>query len=429
MKKRRTALALTFCLLWAAAGAESISFSGTVEPTATVEVYAPVGGTVEKVEVNVGEHVTADTVIARLRTMKVCAPEDGTVTAVYGEPGDSAETVGARYGGVVYLEGKNTLSISATTARAYEARENYIIHSGETVYLASRERSTNQGVGIITAVDGTSFTVLVTSGEFFIGDSVDIMRDPEYSLVSRVGRGNVDRVSPIAVTSTGSIVSCAVKAGDIVQRGQILFETVNGTFDGTAPVSTEILAGVDGVVASLQAEQGGNISKDSLVAKIYPDGAVRVTSSVSETDLKSISVGQKVQVELDWNQETGISYEGTVTMISALGEKGEDSTFYPVYVSFTPDEGTRYHMTALVSTLEDEAPSDGEAQPEKSAEEDSPRREDETPSDGETQQPEETGEEYRPRRENEARSAGETQQPEESAEGNAPRRKRESTGE
>ena len=245
------------------------------------------------------------------------------------------------------------------------------------------------------------------------------MRDPEYTLVSRVGRGNVDRVSPIAVTSTGSIVSCAVKAGDIVQRGQVLFETVNGTFDGTAPVSTEILAGVDGVVASLQAEQGGNISKDSLVAKIYPDGAVRVTSSVSEADLKTISVGQKVQVELDWNEETGISYEGTVTMISALGEKGDDSTFYPVYVSFTPDEGTRYHMTALVSTLEDETPSDGEAQPEKSAEEDSPRREDETPSDGETQQPEETGEEYRPRRENEARSDGETHQPEETGGGTA----------
>ena len=67
-------------------------------------------------------------------------------------------------------------------------------------------------------------------------------------------------------------------------------------------------------------------------------------------------MGQKVKVELDWNQDLGVSYEGTVEMISALGETGEAGAAYPVYVSFTPDGDTRYGMSALVTTLEEESP-------------------------------------------------------------------------
>ena len=352
MKRTAMALVLAICMLGTAALAETISFSGIVEASDTAQVYAPVGGTLESVPVREGQKVTADTVIATLKTTKVYAPEDGTITAVFGQPGDQVDNVVSRYGGVMYLEGPYTLMISTSTSKAYEVKENYIVHPGETVYVVSRSHNTTKGKGVITTVDGSSYTVLVTEGEFLMGDSVNVCRNSNYSLTSSLGRGTIARVSPTAISGSGSIVSCAVQAGDKVTRGQLLFETVEGDFDGLEMTGTEIKAGVDGVISSLNVSAGNSVSKDSVLAEIFPKNAVRVSATVTETDLRDLSVGQKVKVELDWNQDLGISYEGTVEMISSLGEIGEESTTYPVYVSFTPDDNTRYSMSAVVTTLE-----------------------------------------------------------------------------
>ena len=55
--KKRAALLLVICLLTSAAGgtAESITFNGKVEASETREVYAPVSGTAEQVNVREGE--------------------------------------------------------------------------------------------------------------------------------------------------------------------------------------------------------------------------------------------------------------------------------------------------------------------------------------------------------------------------------------
>ena len=159
------------------------------------------------------------------------------------------------------------------------------------------------------------------------------------------------------MTGAGTLVNVAVKAGDSVKRGQLLFETVEGSYDGLSMNGADILAGTEGVISKLGVSQGASLQQSGVLAEIYPRGAVQVAANVAEADLKDLSVGQKVKVELDWNQDLGVSYEGTVEMISALGTVGEESTTYPVYISFTPDVNTRYSMTAVVTTLEEgEAP-------------------------------------------------------------------------
>ena len=111
-------------LLAPCALAESITFSGTVTASATHEVYAPIGGKVEAVNGEAGGRVSAGDVLVSLSTTKVYAEEAGTVTGVFAQPGDSAETVSQKYGAVMYLEGESVYSVSASTDNAYNATEN-----------------------------------------------------------------------------------------------------------------------------------------------------------------------------------------------------------------------------------------------------------------------------------------------------------------
>lgn len=362
-RKLSAILAAVLCIcLMTAATAETISFDGKVAVKDTVEVYAPIGGTVESVGYAAGETVTANDALVTLKTNKVYATEDGTVTGVFGQPGDSAESISSRYGAVLYVEGNSKYTLSASTENAYNATANKYVHVGEKVYLISRSDSNHKGEGVITKVEGTSYTVEVTSGTFEISESCSIYRKSSRVDTSRIGRGTVARVNPVAMTGSGSIVSINVKDGDKVKRGQLLFETLTGDFDGLYMSGSTITAGVDGVVGSINASKGSALQKDSVVAVIYPTGNMRIEGTVAETDLSSIKVGDQVKIEMNWNSDNGELLDGTVTMISSVatssaanGTASTDTTAtYTVYIDFTPDANTRYGMTCVVNTVDPE---------------------------------------------------------------------------
>ena len=357
--------------------AESITFSGTVAASRTCEVYAPIGGTVEAVLGEAGQKVAAGDAILRLSTTKVYAEEAGTVTGVFGQPGDSAESVSQKYGAVVYLEGESVYSISASTENAYNSAETRFVHVGEEVYLSCYSDGSHTGTGVITAIEGTSYTVRVLSGEFLIGETVNVYRGDSAVASNRIGRGTLNRVNPTAVSGSGSIVSYSVAPGDRVERGDVLFETLEGSFDGLYMSGSDITADEGGVIGEISAQQGNGVQKGSVVAVIYPEGAMRVEAQIEEANLASVSVGDPVSVELLWNQDEEISYPGTISMISAIpaagaseSKDGDSAVTYAVYVDFPPDAHTRYGMSAVVTTLDEakEAAEESEEMTEEPAE-------------------------------------------------------------
>ena len=344
-------------LLSPAALADSITFTGTVAASKTHEVYAPIGGKVLTVSGDVGDNVTAETVLVALSTTKVYAEEDGTVTGVFGQPGDSAETISGLYGSVVSIEGQSVYSIAASTTNAYNTTATKFVHVGESVYLSCYSDGSHTGTGVITAIEGTDYTVRVTSGEFLVGETVNVYRGESATSTKRIGRGTLNRTSPTAVTGSGSIVSIAVSVGDTVRRGDLLFETLDGSFDGLYMSGSEITAGINGIISQLNILQGSTVQKDEVVAVLYPEGAMRIEASVDEANLASIHVGDPVSVELIWNQDEEVTYPGTISGISAIadsnesqGGETESSVTYTVYIDFTPDENTRYGMSAIVTT-------------------------------------------------------------------------------
>ena len=357
-RKMLAAMTAGIMLTGSAFAADSISFEGTVAASDTYEIYAAIGGTVSSVDAEVGQKVAAGSVLATLETTKVYATEAGTVTGLFGQPGDSTDTIAQKYGAVMYIEGESVYSITASTDKAYDATENKFVHVGEQVYLNCYSDSAHTGTGVITAISGTDFTVKVLSGEFLIGETVSVYRGDTAKSANRIGRGELTRTNPIAVTGSGSIVSFAVANGDTVERGDLLFETLNGQFDGLFMSGNQILAEVDGTIAQLNLSQGGKVEKDSVAAVLYPSGSMRVEAKIEEANLSAIAVGDPVTIELLWNQDEEVTYDGVISMISGIasadGGMEEAAVTYDVYIDFTPDANTRYGMSAIVSTLDAE---------------------------------------------------------------------------
>ena len=328
--------------------AETLSLNGTVKAGVTIPVYAPIGGTVDAVSVEAGMHVAAGETLFSYLTEKTYASEDGTVTGVFVKAGDDAETITEKYGADLYIEGAALYTVSANSSKAYSAVETSLVHTGEKVYILCRTDANRKGSGIITAIDGTSYTVMVTEGSFIPGDSITVYRDEACTDKLRIGRGSIARVNPTAVNGTGAIVNVAVKDGDQVKHGDLLLETLSGTFEGYEMTGTAVTAAEEGVVVSVSAEVGATVSKGDVVAQIAPLSGMRVEATISADDRKALKAGDKVTIELE--SDDSITYEGTVRYITETPEEDTEEVSYRAVIDFTPDENVYFGMTVAVTS-------------------------------------------------------------------------------
>ena len=186
-----------------------------------------------------------------------------------------------------------------------------------------------------------------------MGETVAIYRDSAYSNESRIGRGTVERTTPVAVNAEGSVLRLHVKAGDIVERGELLLETVSGTLDGLYAPETKVVSDRKGVIASVDADNGAAVEKGAKIATIYPEDQMQVKMVISEADLPDVRVGGAASIEFNWDADNGRRYEGTISSISYLSEKPAEGTSsqgaqYVAYIDFEPDETVRIGMTVVV---------------------------------------------------------------------------------
>lgn len=348
MKKKIRLLFLIVLMLTAfsaSALADTASLSGTVTASRTCEIYAASSGTINSVSVTPGQTVAAGDTIATLRTTEVRAEVDGKISAMFAEVGDLTDTLTTRYGAAAYIESDVLYTVSASSSSAYSSVSMHMVHAGDKVYLRGRNETTRVGVGTITSIDNTTFNVNVTEGGFLLGESVNVYRGEDYSEATRVGRGTVARGAPVAVTGTGRIVSVAVKAGDKVQRGDLIMETITGS-----SASDTITTDVSGIVAQLNVTQGAAVEENAVVAVVWPSDAMQIAAKVEESNLQYVNVGGEVSLTFEWNSDSGKTAKGTVRAISAVPDADSESTVYTAYIDFTPDAYVRYGMNVTVET-------------------------------------------------------------------------------
>lgn len=371
MRNRKLWLCLLAALLALITGAQAlgeVSFPGTVISRETVAVSAPFGGLIEKVGLRKGDPIHVGDEVATIKTTKVYAEMDGVVSGIFAREGDDTEGITTRYGGVMYLEPINRYVVSATTEKAYNSSDTKYVHIGERVYLSCTKDGTHVGTAVVTSLSevdesgNTPYKLEVTGGAFYMGETVGIYRDPKYASNSRIGRGTIQQNAAVPVKGTGSVLRIHVQVGDTVERGELLFETVEGALDGLYAVDNVIPSPMDGIVASVEVTQGGSIEKGGKLITVYPDDAMQIEMKVSELDLNEIHEGDKVSIEFEWDADGALMLDGVVSGISRVGaEQSEGKSTeasYSAYVDFTPVESVRLDMSVIVYVLDAAADAD-----------------------------------------------------------------------
>ncbi len=350
---KKIALVVTAVLLGmlvlSSALADTVTMNGTVVSTRTETITAALGGTVGQVHIAAGDHVSAGDKLVTLYAEKVYALEDGTVR-LFGEVGDAADSLSSRYGAVAYIEPDRPFTISASTKKAYDAEANKIIHPGESVYLKSVEDSKHTGTGIVTTVSGTSFGIEVISGGLENGESAYVYRSAEYTAVSRIGKGTVSRQDPVAYSGSGIIASYRVENGSAVKKGDVLFETLSGSYAHQTGNLYEITAAGNGVIASVSLNKGGSLAAGGTVAEFYADSDLRIQATVTEEDLQSFQVGDSVVATFTYLDNGEYTVDGVIEKISRTGESADGSEEASYAVLIRPESADRLHygMNAVI---------------------------------------------------------------------------------
>ena len=304
MLKRLTALMLALLALSAPSLAEV--FEGTTAALASMTVASDVSGALESLEVLAGQRVEAGQLLATLASEKTFAAQDGTVSLLLANVGDAV------CGEVLELAPVERYTIYCTVDKAYQSAASTLVHSGETLYVKCTADGTHRAVGVVTQIDGKEYRVLTVGGELYVGETVYLYRDADFTGAQRTGIGTVVASDTQAYEAEGALTLLRVAEGDYVERGQLLYATGGGA----------VVSPVSGIVASLSCQTGDAVEEGQAIAEIVPTDAVGVEIRVDETAVAKLPVGSAVALSFA-GQEDGQPVRGTVVDISAIADSGE----------------------------------------------------------------------------------------------------------
>ena len=333
--KKLLSLTLAMMLLFASTALAATDLTGyaiangTVGAVAYTDIVAPFSGTLGVFDLAAGDSVAAGDALFRMLTTTIYATEEGTVQAVFAQPGDSADALMARYGSVLTVEPAQEQRIQCSITGAYNNEENRTIHVGEIVYFESKKAGNEEGWGQVIMVSGDNYVVDILSGDFELKENLTIYRNDNYAAKENIGKGVVVRRDPVAVAGSGRVAEVLVQAGDAVKAGDALLTLIS---PDAAPDTPPVVAAENaGVVAMVTVMPGQQVWKGQQLARIYHTGELEIVAQVDEIDLGSLKVGDAIPCTLDMNESN--VFTGVVTEISALGTSIQNAAYYTVRLS------------------------------------------------------------------------------------------------
>lgn len=281
-------------------------YTGSTIALSAITVEAETDGILTGVYAQAGSIVQAGDALAAIATEKVFAAQDGVVARIHADAGDYCDST------VMEINPMAQYQIYCTVDQAYASADTMLVHSGEMVYIKCTADGSHRGTGVITQIDGSEYRVLATGGEFYVGETVYLYRDSEFSKKQRIGIGTVVQNDVQAYAAEGTIVRMHVSEGEYIERGELLFEYA-------ASDQTVQLAAADGIVTEAFAAQGDFVAAGDALMEIVSADQIYVRIQVDEESAAQISAGDPAELVYRMDP-TETALAGTVARVSYIAE-------------------------------------------------------------------------------------------------------------
>lgn len=311
--KKAMLLALLIALLLPACLAEA--FSGVTVADGGIAVLSP-GGTVEKVHVLPGQLVYEGDTLIDFRAEKIFATQDGTIAQLKAKAGDKVS------GEFMKLNPVSPYLLYCSVSSAYSDVDTKTVHIGEELYIKCTKNGTHRAKGIVTSIDGKEYHVVTTAGELYLGETLYLYRDAEFSAKQRVGIATVVGSDAEVYEAEGVIRKLYVEDDDFVERGQLLCEIDKDKASLSSPSAA-------GIVTAVNVAPGDVTERDQILATVVPVENILVKITATDENIASLRGGHTLTLSYA-NDPEEREYNGAIERISAIsGAEGFEVLIRP----------------------------------------------------------------------------------------------------
>ncbi|MCR5058181.1 MAG: HlyD family efflux transporter periplasmic adaptor subunit [Clostridiales bacterium] len=282
----------------------------------------------------------------------------GRVKKIYAAEGDDVSSVMIANDALMLLslDGYMALDMSGTH-----------LEVGDVVkILTSDEKSFD---GQVDSKSGDTVTILLSDDGPAFEDEVTVIKTTENEdgteNETSIGCGKLYIHDPLSIVGyAGTVKSVSVSENDKVKAEKQLFELENTSYTANYESllssrkaledkllalvelyrSGAIVSSYEGVVQSIPTVEDDTSETSSADFVFRQDKTMSVSVSIDETDILSLSVGQKVDVSVTSFSEE--SFTGIITEIDKKGESSDGGTTYTAKVQIGKAEGMLSGMSA-----------------------------------------------------------------------------------
>ena len=379
---------------------ETVYGTGTTTARNQPNVLAEADGTLTNLRVSVGDEVKAGDILAVLtneeiddtitdlefalwdldaqitetragsKVSTIEAPVAGRVVAIYAKAGDDALAVFRREGALAIISTDERMKVELTSA------EDSLGLSLDEKVTVIGEHIFAEGTVVELTRQGTQATITVMEddlpmnkdydedgkADMVMGKTVEV-RNADNQII---GEGTLEANKPMAVSAFGGTITYVdAILGAKVGRTERMFRLTDSPLtltieelrlqrEASAKELDEakqqrenliIVAPCDGTVASLNVEEGDEITSGTLIGSILQGEDMNLTIAVDELDVVEVEIGQPVTITID--ALSSLQLDGEVYKIAPVGNNSGGVTTYDVELTFdAAGTGVRSGMNA-----------------------------------------------------------------------------------
>ena len=379
---------------------ETVYGTGTTSARNQPNVLAEADGTLTDLRVSVGDEVKEGDILAVLtndeiddtitdlefalwdldaqitetrsgsKVSSIEAPVAGRVVAIYAKAGDDALAVFRREGALAVISTDERMKVELTSAEGALglSLDEKVTVIGDHIYA--------EGTVVELTRQGTQATITVMEddlpmnkdydgdgkADMIMGRTVEV-RNADNQII---GEGTLEPNKPMAVSAFGGTITYVdAILGSKVGRTERMFRLTDSPLtltieelrlqrEASAKELEEakeqrenliIVAPCDGTVATLDVEEGDEITSGTLIGSILQGEDMNLTIAVDELDVVQVEIGQPVSITID--ALSSLELTGEVYKIAPVGNNSGGVTTYDVELTFdAAGTGVRSGMNA-----------------------------------------------------------------------------------